>query len=151
MITLLFRSKFYDHCQRQKPFSELHHKCSYCGKSFALERLLRDHMRSHVNHYKCPMCDMTCPTPTALSAHVSYRHSEERHFECDACDTRCKSASDLAAHVRKVHADRSDDPDDKKRCSVQDCDYEAASLAAIQAHVRKVHKKVILVVDSEAF
>lgn len=41
-----------------------------------------------VNHYKCPLCDMTCPLPSSLRNHMRFRHSEERPFKCDNCDYR---------------------------------------------------------------
>lgn len=41
-----------------------------------------------VNHYKCPLCDMTCPLPSSLRNHIRFRHSEERPFKCDYCDYR---------------------------------------------------------------
>ena len=41
-----------------------------------------------VNHYKCPLCDMTCPSPSAVRDHVRYRHSDERTYQCPACDHR---------------------------------------------------------------
>ena len=47
-----------------------------------------------VNHYKCPLCDMTCPSPSALRQHVRYRHSEEKPFKCGHCEFRyCDSLS----------------------------------------------------------
>ena len=41
-----------------------------------------------VNHYKCPLCDMTCPLPSSLRNHMRFRHSEARPFKCDCCDYR---------------------------------------------------------------
>lgn len=43
---------------------------------------------SSVNHYKCPLCDMTCPLPSSLRNHMRFRHSEDRPFKCDCCDYR---------------------------------------------------------------
>ena len=79
--------------------------CTTCGKAFSVERILRDHMRSHVNQYQvgkivflptmcrssvlsnnvlfqCPACDMTCPTPSILATHMRYRHTTERPLAC---------------------------------------------------------------------
>lgn len=97
------------------PPPEQRFQCSHCSKRFATERLLRDHMRNHgessgttslpatpgfpwpsdhslfcssVNHYKCPLCDMTCPLPSSLRNHMRFRHSEDRPFKCDCCDYR---------------------------------------------------------------
>ena len=45
--------KFLDHCKRQEvecggDEENSAFTCSNCGKTFALERLLRDHVRSHM-------------------------------------------------------------------------------------------------------
>ena len=75
-------------------------KCNNCGKQFALERLLRDHMRSHINHYKCPHCDMTCPTPSTHTRHIQYRHMEEKPFRCNFCDFTDKTQNRIKKHKR---------------------------------------------------
>ena len=43
------RVKFLDHCKRQQISNEDSFKCNNCGKQFALEELLRDHMRSYLH------------------------------------------------------------------------------------------------------
>lgn len=103
------RSKFFDHCTRQLKVDK-GLKCSYCQKTFPTERLLRDHMRSHINHFQCPLCNMTCPSATALNKHVTYRHTDERAFVCpfkaeeedeeDSCDYSAKTQNDLNKHLR---------------------------------------------------
>ncbi|NXR15810.1 HINFP factor, partial [Semnornis frantzii] len=94
-------------------------QCSHCSKRFATERLLRDHMRNHVNHYKCPLCDMTCPLPSSLRNHIRFRHSEERPFKCDYCDYSKEPAY---------------------RCEFEACSFTARSLCSIKLHYRKVHE-----------
>ncbi|KAK0042982.1 histone H4 transcription factor isoform X3 [Biomphalaria pfeifferi] len=74
-------------------------ECSHCGNRFGSERILRDHMRHHVNHYKCPMCNMTCHSPSAVREHVRYRHTEERSYHCDKCEHRAKTQTDLRRHM----------------------------------------------------
>lgn len=100
------RSKFFDHCQRQLKV-EKGLKCSYCQKTFPSERLLRDHMRSHINTYQCPLCTMTCPSATAMNKHITYRHSDERSFTCpfaeedeEFCDYKGKTVHDLNKHLK---------------------------------------------------
>ncbi|KAM9219905.1 histone H4 transcription factor isoform 3-T3 [Dugong dugon] len=87
-------TKFLDHIRRQTSLDQQRFQCSHCSKRFATERLLRDHMRNHVNHYKCPLCDMTCPLPSSLRNHMRFRHSEDRPFKCDYCDYRYKEHED---------------------------------------------------------
>lgn len=41
-----------------------------------------------VNHYKCPLCDMTCPSPSSLRNHIKFRHSNEKPYSCDYCEYR---------------------------------------------------------------
>ncbi|XP_030320756.1 histone H4 transcription factor isoform X2 [Calypte anna] len=109
-------------------------QCSHCSKRFATERLLRDHMRNHVNHYKCPLCDMTCPLPSSLRNHIRFRHSEERPFKCDYCDYSCKNLIDLRKHL-DTHS-----KEPAYRCEFEACSFTARSLCSIKLHHRKVHE-----------
>ncbi|XP_074256813.1 histone H4 transcription factor isoform X1 [Saimiri boliviensis] len=137
-------TKFLDHIRRQTsldpllssacPTPEQHFQCSHCSKRFATERLLRDHMRNHVNHYKCPLCDMTCPLPSSLRNHMRFRHSEDRPFKCDCCDYSCKNLIDLQKHL-DTH---SEEP--AYRCDFENCTFSARSLCSIKSHYRKVHE-----------
>jgi uncharacterized Zn-finger protein len=47
------------------------------------------------NHHRCPKCDMTCTTRSALASHMLYRHAEEKPFTCPRCDYRAKTIHDL--------------------------------------------------------
>ena len=71
------RVKFLDHCKRQRvsSLSNLGFTCNNCGKKFALERLLRDHMRSHINHYKCPQVIYNLSNLWQSEKQVSERHN----------------------------------------------------------------------------
>ncbi|XP_069470480.1 histone H4 transcription factor [Ambystoma mexicanum] len=128
------RTKFFDHIRRQTAVEELCLQCSHCSKLFATERLLRDHMRNHVNYYKCPMCDMTCPLPSALNNHIRFRHSDERPFKCQYCEYSCKSLMDLRRHL-DTHS-----KGPAYCCESENCDFSARSQASIKAHFRKVHE-----------
>ncbi|XP_055963549.1 histone H4 transcription factor isoform X3 [Sorex fumeus] len=91
-------------------------------------------MRNHVNHYKCPLCDMTCPLPSSLRNHMRFRHSEDRPFKCDYCDYSCKNLIDLRKHL-DTHS-----REPAYRCDVDKCSFTARSLSSIKAHYRKVHE-----------
>uniref|UniRef100_A0A8C5LBU2 Histone H4 transcription factor n=1 Tax=Jaculus jaculus TaxID=51337 RepID=A0A8C5LBU2_JACJA len=123
-------TKFLDHIRRQTSLDQQRFQCSHCSKRFATERLLRDHMRNHVNHYKCPLCDMTCPLPSSLRNHMRFRHSEDRPFKCDCCDYSCKNLIDLRKHL-DTHS---------KESTLQNCRFSARSLSSIKSHYRKVHE-----------
>ncbi|CAI9588279.1 unnamed protein product, partial [Staurois parvus] len=127
-------TKFYDHLRRQTSLDQHRFQCTHCSKRFATERLLRDHMRNHVNHYKCPLCDMTCPLPSTLRTHIRFRHSDERPFKCEHCDYSCKNLVDLRKHLdthSKLPA---------YCCEYEDCSFTARSLCSVKAHYRKVHE-----------
>ncbi|KAM9299426.1 histone H4 transcription factor [Gastrophryne carolinensis] len=128
-------TKFYDHLRRQTSLDQHRFQCTHCSKRFATERLLRDHMRNHVNHYKCPLCDMTCPLPSTLRTHIRFRHSEERPFKCQHCDYSCKNLVDLRKHLdthSKLPA---------YCCEYEGCSFTARSLCSVKAHYKKVHEE----------
>ncbi|XP_019365937.1 PREDICTED: histone H4 transcription factor isoform X2 [Gavialis gangeticus] len=127
-------TKFFDHIRRQTTLDQQRFQCSHCSKRFATERLLRDHMRHHVNHYKCPLCDMTCPLPSSLRNHMRFRHSEERPFKCDNCDYSCKNLIGLRKHL-DTHS-----KEPAYRCEFEGCSFSARSLCSIKLHYRKVHE-----------
>ena len=137
------RSKFLDHCQRQLRGKGL--KCSYCQKTFPTERLLRDHMRGHINTLQCPFCTMTCPSATAMNKHITYRHSDERQFVCpfsepeteeEACQYTAKTQQDLTKHLRNVHYG-----ENFFSCD-QGCGKTFRSRTGLKHHVEKVHENV---------
>lgn len=132
------RTKFFDHIHRQLPVDENDTDntfiCEYCSRRTNSERLLRDHMRCHVNHYKCPYCDMTVPTPSSLKLHLSYRHSDEKPHACRYCEYRCKTENDLWKHLESHREGPS------YQCAVEGCTFAARSQSAYRAHHSKVHE-----------
>lgn len=126
-------TKFFDHIRRQSAMEGQRFQCSHCFKRFATERLLREHMRNHVNHYKCPLCDMTCPTPSSLRNHIKFRHSNEKPWSCEYCEYSCKNQIDLRKHL----VTHSSEP--AYRCDASDCGYATRTPTAIKSHYRKAH------------
>merc|ERR1712126_117907 len=118
---------------RQQVSSEDAFTCNNCGKKFALERLLRDHMRSHINHYKCPHCDMTCPSPSSLNNHIKYKHMDEKPYSCDFCDYKGKTPFDVKGHIR-VHYAEID-----LKCTEADCEFTCRALSTMKMHFLKKH------------
>jgi len=128
------RVKFLDHCKRQHVANRKKmFECTNCGKKFALERLLRDHMRSHINHYKCPHCDMTCPTPSSRNNHIRYKHMDDKPFSCDLCDYKGKTPADLKGHIRVHYAE------EELKCSESGCDFTCRAQATLKSHYLKKH------------
>ncbi|XP_072049577.1 histone H4 transcription factor-like [Amphiura filiformis] len=127
------RTKYIDHIHRQTALDLQSYQCSHCSKIFASERLLRDHMRHHVNHYKCPFCDMTCPAPSGLKSHIKYRHSEERMHECQYCNFKAKKAADLRRHITTHDAGK------QYWCEHEGCNFTARSLLTLKRHYSREH------------
>ena len=127
------RVKFLDHCKRQHVPKEENFECTNCGKKFALERLLRDHMRSHINHYKCPHCDMTCPSPSSLNNHIRYKHTDNKPFPCDLCDYRGKTPSDVKGHIQVHYAEV------ELKCTELECDFSCRSQSTMKMHYLRKH------------
>ncbi|KAJ9576162.1 hypothetical protein L9F63_006984 [Diploptera punctata] len=128
------RTKFFDHCKRQVPLELQGYQCSHCSKYYPSERLLRDHMRHHVNHYKCTFCDMTCPTPSSLGQHIRYRHLDSKPFKCDFCDYSAKSQYDMKHHVTTHYSE------ELCRCGEEGCGFSCRSTYALNKHYRKDHQ-----------
>uniref|UniRef100_A0A8C5L1B5 C2H2-type domain-containing protein n=1 Tax=Jaculus jaculus TaxID=51337 RepID=A0A8C5L1B5_JACJA len=137
-------TKFLDHIRRQTSLDQQRFQCSHCSKRFATERLLRDHMRNHVNHYKCPLCDMTCPLPSSLRNHMRFRHSEDRPFKCDCCDYSGAGGGrglagvwvkELASSLSSLHQG---DSEPRYKCHV--CDKCFTRGNNLTVHLRKKHQ-----------
>lgn len=112
-------------------FSVQGYQCSQCSKLFASERLLRDHMRVHINHYKCHLCDMTCSKPSMLAKHIRYRHLPDRPFKCDICPHSTVSYQDLVTH-RKSH-------DERAQLTCDKCDFSCRSKWSYAKHQSQKH------------
>ena len=126
------RIKFMDHCLKQQEGHSF--QCTTCDKKFAIKRHLRDHMRSHVNHYKCPHCDMTCATPSTLKSHIKYRHTTDKPFGCEFCEYRGKTMADIRSHVR-VHYNEV-----QEICPEKNCNFTCRSKVTIKQHLKTVHQ-----------
>ncbi|CAL8364968.1 unnamed protein product [Lota lota] len=127
-------TKFFDHIKRQSALEGQRFQCSHCSKRFATERLLRDHMRTHVNHYKCPLCDMTCPSPSSLRNHIKFRHSNERPYSCEYCEYSCKNLVDLRKHL-DTHTS-----EPAYRCDAAGCTYTARTVRTMKIHYKREHE-----------
>lgn len=127
-------TKLFDHIIRQSAMEGQRFQCSHCSKRFATERLLRDHMRTHVSHYKCPLCDMTCPSPSSLRNHIKFRHSNEKPYSCEYCEYRCKNLVDLRKHL-DTH---SSEP--AFHCDVPGCGFTSRTHGTLKIHHKRRHE-----------
>ncbi|RZF45686.1 hypothetical protein LSTR_LSTR013265 [Laodelphax striatellus] len=129
-------TKLLDHCTRQLPLELQGFQCSHCRKHYPSERILRDHMRSHIKRFKCLYCDMTCATHTTLVTHMRVRHIRHKPFRCRHCSFRCESKPDLLNHSQK-HEMR-----DRYICEQPDCDFTCRSNQTLKIHFLKEHEGI---------
>ncbi|XP_032832198.1 histone H4 transcription factor isoform X1 [Petromyzon marinus] len=127
-------TKLIDHVTRHQSNQVAAFQCSHCSKNFTSERILRDHMRHHINHYKCPFCDMTCPAPSSLRHHIRYRHEPGKPFPCSMCQHGCKNQADLHRHMETHTTGK------PHRCDAPGCDFSARTLKTVRQHYRRVHQ-----------
>nr|XP_039253006.1 zinc finger protein 148-like isoform X1 [Styela clava] len=126
-------TKLIDHFTRQTSIENHTFQCTHCSRTFASERILKDHMRHHVNHYQCPKCAMTCPNPSALKHHMRYKHSNDRPYACEFCEYRSKEPHDLQIHMQFHQSDLS------YQCQYEGCDYIVRSAQSLRYHYRVKH------------
>uniref|UniRef100_H3BEV4 Histone H4 transcription factor n=1 Tax=Latimeria chalumnae TaxID=7897 RepID=H3BEV4_LATCH len=125
-------TKYFDHVRRQTAID-----CEWCGRGTRWNSLLTEVFPNAVNHYKCPFCDMTCPSPSALRNHIKFRHSDEKPFKCEYCEYSCKNLIDLRKHL-DTHS-----KDPAYRCEFESCDFTARSLLSMKNHYKKVHEGIL--------
>ncbi|XP_054289817.1 histone H4 transcription factor-like [Macrosteles quadrilineatus] len=127
-------TKLSDHCHRQMTNEGSDFPCSHCYKNFPSLRLLKDHMRGHVNFYKCCYCDMTCFSRHTFSAHIRYKHLDSKPFKCSMCKYACKTQYDLKTHLT------SHDPDARLGCEEEGCEFSCRSKQTLQRHMIDHHQ-----------
>ncbi|XP_014244558.1 histone H4 transcription factor [Cimex lectularius] len=130
-------AKFEDHCHRQLPVDEKSHQCNYCFSYLPSERLLRDHMRQHVHHYKCNFCGMTCHTPGILKRHIKYRHTPSRKYACPLCSSKCKTHTDLRQHLLR----HTENKFTELSCNEPNCNFKCKLQSVLTRHFYKEHSE----------
>lgn len=125
-------SKFKDHLARQQSTEQSSFSCSICFRTYASERLLREHVRRHINTLKCPHCDLTCNSPSRLQHHIHFRHNDDKPHQCPVCQKGFKTTHCLSEHLES-HGQKT------FVCSVAGCKYAAKTLKSWQNHIKKAH------------
>ncbi|XP_065177782.1 histone H4 transcription factor-like [Sycon ciliatum] len=128
-------TKFSDHLTRQVTTDTAYYQCSHCCKRLQSERLLRDHMRQHVNSVHCQLCSMTCPSPAGLRKHMFFKHTSDRPFCCNFCTYRAKTLVDMRRHSEK-HNEKS-----AYGCPESGCSFESRTYASLRHHYNRVHRE----------
>lgn len=80
-------------------------ECYLCRKDFRERRLLRSHMKLHVQQPRlCLVCGIFCSSATSLSRHMKLHNSDEtKSHLCNICGKGFKIRQYLLRHNRKEH------------------------------------------------
>ena len=83
---------------------EKKYECHVCKSTFALQRLLNRHMKTHsfYKRYQCPYCDKGFNDTFDLKRHVR-THTGIKPFKCNLCDKGFTQRCSLEAHKTRVH------------------------------------------------
>lgn len=89
---------------REKPVISSY-ECYLCRKDFRERRLLRSHMKLHVQQPRlCLVCGIFCSSATSLSRHMKLHDSDEtKSHLCTICGKGFKIRQYLLRHNRKDH------------------------------------------------
>ncbi|XP_055624517.1 PR domain zinc finger protein 5-like isoform X2 [Toxorhynchites rutilus septentrionalis] len=79
-------------------------ECSTCGAVFKNNKLLKQHLESHVQerNFKCSACDFAFKTQQHLKRHVATVHQEVR-FHCQHCEITYGRKDKLRMHMERAH------------------------------------------------
>lgn len=90
---------------REKPVISSY-ECYLCGKDFRERRLLRSHMKLHVQQPRlCLVCGIFCSSATSLSRHMKLHENSDdtKSHLCTICGKGFKIRQYLLRHNRKDH------------------------------------------------
>lgn len=127
------RTKFCDHYKRQVSLELRGYQCLQCSKYYPSKNLLRDHMRNHVNYYKCSFCGKTCTRPSSLRVHIRYRHLNSKPFKCSTCEYRGKTHHDMKKHLNRHRSDL------LYCCEEEGCGFLCRSAYGLRRHCDRCH------------
>lgn len=76
-------------------------ECDYCGKSYYLKSILREHIRIHTreNCALCSFCGKSFTSKSNMKQHI-LRHTNTKQFECKDCGKKFVSKGELKGHIR---------------------------------------------------
>ena len=88
--------------QHVKEHSDKVHKCYQCSEQFDNARVLRKHIKSHIN--QCPICSRVFESLLVLSNHMNKEHVdalEKNQKKCPFCDAAFATFDELSIHCKE--------------------------------------------------
>lgn len=86
------------------------HICTNCGRNFADNQKLLQHLASHARsgkgrkcmpaNYNCPHCPREFNRKRHMELHVLFKHSQDRPFSCEQCGKKFKTRHCVNIHLR---------------------------------------------------
>lgn len=109
--------------------------CEFCGKAFAKDSTLRDHVKAiherKVKH-ECEVCGFMTHRANNLRVHIRMRHhGEYNNHVCPVCGASVKQKNAFLEHMRSHTGER------PYKCS--ECSASFACLARLNVHRNAVH------------
>lgn len=109
--------------------------CEFCGKAFAKDSTLRDHVKAiHERNTKheCDICGFVTHRPNNLRVHIRMRHhGEYNNHVCPVCGASVKQKNAFLEHMRSHTGER------PYKC--EECTASFACLARLNVHRNAVH------------
>ena len=128
-----------------KHLTEVHgpknHTCEQCGKSFATDMKLNEHLQVHIpKTILCPIngCGLLAATDLKMRQHIQNCHKKrkEKNIKCGECNQMFHIPYKLKFHVATVH--RGERP---LKCDK--CDFRCAYNNTLKEHKATIHEGVM--------
>ena len=127
-----------NHCQNGKK----EYPCEHCNKSLSTLRLLKNHMKLHLENgvHVCQFCNKSFNRAFVLKQHINIVHEGIR-YQCNFCEMNYTTVANLRQHIRAIHQGL------KIICSF--CFKPFNSDNCLKKHLKKMHNAQKNIVPSE--
>nr|CAD7264694.1 unnamed protein product [Timema shepardi] len=118
----------------------LFHACDKCGKIFLTEKLLKVHLKIHLQEpVKCNLCGRVYKNERVLDTHMSL-HKEAKPWPCNYCDKVFIFDSSLQEHIKSDHEPDNSNKTTPNVYTCQICEIKFDKLEELKSHLMSTHK-----------